>query len=45
MLDQRRAAVCVAGAIGDYLRSKGDDPGGQEIRAMVPVNLRPLEQA
>jgi WS/DGAT/MGAT family acyltransferase len=36
---------CVAGAIGDYLRSKGDDPGGQEIRAMVPVNLRPLEEA
>ena len=35
----------VAGAIGDYLRSKGDDPSGQEIRAMVPVNLRPLDQA
>ena len=36
--------VCVAGAIGDYLRSKGDDPTAQEIRAMVPVNLRPLER-
>ena len=36
---------CVAGAIGDYLRSKGDDPSGQEIRAMVPVNLRPLSEA
>jgi diacylglycerol O-acyltransferase / wax synthase len=35
----------VAGAIGDYLRSKGDDPSGQEIRAMVPVNLRPLAEA
>lgn len=35
----------VAGAIGDYLRSKGDDPAGKEIRAMVPVNLRPLEKA
>ncbi len=35
----------VAGAIGDYLRGKGDDPSGQEIRAMVPVNLRPLEEA
>ena len=35
----------VAGAIGSYLRGKGDDPTGQEIRAMVPVNLRPLEQA
>ena len=37
--------ACVAGAIGSYLASKGDDPTGQEIRAMVPVNLRPLEQA
>jgi diacylglycerol O-acyltransferase / wax synthase len=37
--------TCVAGAIGDYLRSHGDDPDGKEIRAMVPVNLRPLDQA
>jgi diacylglycerol O-acyltransferase len=36
---------CVAGAIGDYLREKGDDPAGKHIRAMVPVNLRPLDQA
>jgi WS/DGAT/MGAT family acyltransferase len=36
---------CVAGAIGEYLRSHGDDVSGQEIRAMVPVNLRPLDQA
>jgi diacylglycerol O-acyltransferase len=36
---------CVAGAIGEYLRSKGDDPAGLQIRAMVPVNLRPLDQA
>jgi diacylglycerol O-acyltransferase / wax synthase len=36
---------CVAGAIASYLRSKGDDPKGQEIRAMVPVNLRPMEKA
>ena len=35
----------VAGAIGDYLRDKGDAIDGQEIRAMVPVNLRPLEKA
>jgi diacylglycerol O-acyltransferase len=35
---------CVAGAIGDYLRA-GRDPAGKEIRAMVPVNLRPLEKA
>ena len=37
--------ACAAGAIGAYLRGKGDDPTGQEIRAMVPVNLRPLEKA
>ncbi len=37
--------ACVAGAIGAWLRDKGDDPSGQEIRAMVPINLRPLAQA
>ncbi|HSV36916.1 MAG TPA: wax ester/triacylglycerol synthase family O-acyltransferase [Ramlibacter sp.] len=36
---------CVAGAIGEYLRSLGDDVTGVEIRAMIPVNLRPLDQA
>jgi len=36
---------CVAGAIGDYLREIGDDPLGKNIRAMVPVNLRPLDEA
>lgn len=36
---------CVAGAIGAYLRAHGDDTRGQEIRALVPVNLRPLESA
>ncbi len=36
---------CVAGAIGAYLKSFGDDVTGKEIRAMVPVNLRPLDQA
>jgi len=36
---------CVAGAIGEYLKAHGDNPKGQEIRAMVPVNLRPLDQA
>jgi diacylglycerol O-acyltransferase len=35
----------VAGAIGNWLRGQGDDPDGKEIRAMVPVNLRPLDQA
>ncbi len=37
--------ACVAGAIGQYLRDRGEDPTGKEIRAMVPVNLRPLEKA
>ena len=36
---------CVAGSIGEYLLSRGQDPAGKEIRAMVPVNLRPLEKA
>jgi len=35
----------VSGAIGDWLRVQGDDPEGKEIRAMVPVNLRPLDEA
>ncbi len=37
--------ACVAGAIGAYLQSLGDDTRGQEIRAMVPINLRPMEDA
>ncbi|MBC7991743.1 MAG: wax ester/triacylglycerol synthase family O-acyltransferase [Rhizobacter sp.] len=37
--------ACVAGAIGGYLRDLGDDTTGKEIRAMVPVNLRPMEKA
>ena len=37
--------ACVAGAIGHYLAARGEDPTGKEIRAMVPVNLRPLEKA
>jgi WS/DGAT/MGAT family acyltransferase len=36
---------CVSGAIGGWLRDQGDEPTGAEIRAMVPVNLRPLEKA
>jgi diacylglycerol O-acyltransferase len=36
---------CVAGALGGYLKSFGDDVEGKEIRAMVPVNLRPIEEA
>ena len=37
--------ACAAGAVGAYLAGKGEDPHGKEIRAMVPVNLRPLDQA
>jgi WS/DGAT/MGAT family acyltransferase len=37
--------ACVAGAMGSYLLGRGDDPAGKSIRAMVPVNLRPLDQA
>ena len=36
---------CAAGAIGQYLMGRGQDPAGKEIRAMVPVNLRPVEDA
>ncbi len=36
---------CVAGAIGQYLRAEGEDVDGTQIRAMIPVNLRPLDQA
>jgi WS/DGAT/MGAT family acyltransferase len=36
---------CVAGALGAHLQARGQDPLGKEIRAMVPVNLRPLEHA
>jgi diacylglycerol O-acyltransferase / wax synthase len=35
----------VSGAIGGWLRAQGDDPDGQDIRAMVPVNLRPVDEA
>ncbi|MBL0423857.1 wax ester/triacylglycerol synthase family O-acyltransferase [Ramlibacter alkalitolerans] len=36
---------CVAGAIAQYLKSQGDDVAGVEMRAMVPVNLRPPAQS
>lgn len=36
---------CVAGAIGRYLRDRGEDTAGKEIRTMVPVNLRPQDEA
>ena len=37
--------ACASGAIGGWLTDMGDAPAGKEIRAMVPVNLRPLEHA
>ncbi|MDH4051376.1 MAG: wax ester/triacylglycerol synthase family O-acyltransferase [Rubrivivax sp.] len=37
--------ACAAGAIGHWLADQGEDTAGKEIRAMVPVNLRPLDQA
>jgi WS/DGAT/MGAT family acyltransferase len=36
---------CVAGAIGAYLKEEGESVKGKLIRAMVPVNLRPLDRA
>ena len=36
---------CVAGALRAYLDRKGDAVDGITLRALVPVNLRPLEQA
>jgi len=35
----------VAGALGHYLRDKGDATDGVVMRALVPVNLRPIEKA
>ena len=35
----------MSGAIGGWLRDQDDDPTGAGIRAMVPVNLRPLEES
>ena len=37
--------ACVAGALRDYLVEKGDAVDGVMLRALVPVNLRPMEQA
>jgi diacylglycerol O-acyltransferase / wax synthase len=34
-----------AGALRDYMQRKGDDAEGVELRAIVPVNLRPMEKA
>jgi diacylglycerol O-acyltransferase / wax synthase len=34
-----------AGALRDYMVKKGDKADGVEIRAVVPVNLRPIDKA
>jgi len=36
---------CVAGALREYLVGKGDATDGVMMRALVPINLRPLEKA
>jgi len=36
---------CAAGALRAYLIERGEDPTNKDIRATVPVNLRPLEHA
>ena len=36
---------CVAGALRDYLVARGDAVEGVVVRALVPVNLRPMESA
>lgn len=35
---------CVAGALRRYLESVGDHTRGKELRAMVPVNLRSMDE-
>src|SRR4029450_5964869 len=36
---------CVAGALRAYRADKGDDTHDMIVRALVPVNLRPIEKA
>jgi WS/DGAT/MGAT family acyltransferase len=33
--------ACIAGALGAYLSERGDAVAGLDVRALVPVNLRP----
>ena len=37
--------ACVSGALRSYLLEKGDPVDGVMLRALVPVNLRPMEKA
>ena len=36
---------CVAGALAGYLAQKGEPTEGVMVRALVPVNLRPIDEA
>jgi WS/DGAT/MGAT family acyltransferase len=36
--------TAVAGAMGRYLRTRGETIGGLNLRAVVPVNLRPIDE-
>jgi diacylglycerol O-acyltransferase / wax synthase len=36
--------AALAGGLRRYMLSRGDSPAGKEVRAMVPVNVRPLDQ-
>ena len=36
--------TAVAGAMGRYLRTRGETIGGLNLRAVVPVNLRPVDE-
>ena len=33
--------AAISGALNGYLKQKGDDTAGVEVRALVPINLRP----
>ncbi|HCB49751.1 MAG TPA: wax ester/triacylglycerol synthase family O-acyltransferase [Chloroflexi bacterium] len=36
--------AAVSGALGRYLRTRGEPTGGLDFRAVIPVNLRPPEE-
>ncbi|MFZ0543918.1 MAG: wax ester/triacylglycerol synthase family O-acyltransferase [Candidatus Promineifilaceae bacterium] len=36
--------TAVSGALGRYLHTRGEPAGGLDFRAVVPVNLRPLDE-
>jgi WS/DGAT/MGAT family acyltransferase len=34
----------ITGSLRHYMLARNDDPAGKELRAMVPVNIRPIDQ-